>query len=101
MDIFRIYVTVDEYFPSVQEVINFSFEFWENKIFQSKVDAENILSFLRPEGMIAMRLANPLLALSFDRAPRKTPDDSIVSQSSAEKFKQYDFRKLCELLVKR
>ena len=71
MDIFRIYVPQSEYFPTLLEVVNFRFDFWEQKIFQTRVEGENVFSYLKPEGLIAMRLAHPKLSKSFDRVPRK------------------------------
>ena len=97
MDILRIYVS-GEHFPSLDEIVNFRYEYWEAKIFETRIDQENVFSFLKPEGIIAMRLANPVLAKSFDRVPRKNPDGLITSQSSSEKFQSMKFRKLGKLL---
>ena len=99
MDILKIYVQDSEYFPTVQEVIQFRNEFWESKLFESRVEDSNVFSFLRPEGVIAMRLSNPALTKSFDRVPRRSPGEVITSQSTGKKFSTYDFRKLGNLLV--
>ena len=45
MDILKIYVQDSEYFPTVQEVIQFRNEFWESKLFESRVEDSNVFSF--------------------------------------------------------
>ena len=97
MDILKIYVPLAEYFPTFREVADFKFEHWESKIFESRVEDGNVFSFLHP-GIIAMRLANPVLSKSFDRVPRKSSKVEITSQISAEKFKTFEYRKLGNFL---
>ena len=99
LDILRVYVPVTEYFPTMDDVVNFKNEFWESKIFETRIDQGNVFSFLRPEGMVALRLGNPVLSGLFDRVPRKTLNSDITTQSSASKFKEFAFRKLGNLLV--
>ena len=98
MDILKIYVPPSEYFPSLQEIVNFTNDHWESKLFESRIEDGNVFSFLRPEGLISMRLANPVLANSFDRVPRQNTGGEITTQSSAGKWKSFDFRKLGALL---
>ena len=54
MDMFRSYVPEGEYFPSFKEVVYFKFDFWEDKILETKVMDSNVFTFLRPEGMLAV-----------------------------------------------
>ena len=46
-----------EVFPTDQ-VVHFKNEYFESKIFETRLGEENVFSFLKPEGIIAMRLAN-------------------------------------------
>jgi hypothetical protein len=98
LDVFKMYVPETEYFPSFDDVVHFKHEFWEEKILESRVLDENVWSFLRPEGIIALRLSHPVFSKSFDRVPRQNFNNIITTQSSAEKFKKFEFRKLGDLL---
>ena len=61
MDMFREYVPKNEYFPTVKEVTDFKNEFWEEKILKTEMLEENVFTYLKPEGMISMRLLTCLL----------------------------------------
>ena len=98
MDILKVYVGDTEYFPSFAEVVNFKEDYWEDKIFETRLDEGNVFSFLRPEGVIAMRLGNPIFTKSFSRVPRKNDGNLITDQSCGERFKSFEFRKLGNLL---
>ena len=67
MDIFRVYVPDTEYFPTMKEVTEFKNDFWEDKILRNEILGENVFSYLKPEGMISMRLSHPEHVLLFDR----------------------------------
>ena len=99
MEILQIYVPRTEYFPTFLKVVNFKNKFWEGKLLETKEMDGNIFTFLRPEGMIALRLANPKHALEFDRVPRRNLGGLTTTQSSAKKFCEFQFRKLGNLLV--
>ena len=61
---------------------------------------ENVFSYLKPEGIISMRLAHPEHALSFDRVPRRPLDEGAkTTQSSGDKFSEFDFKKLGDFYV--
>jgi len=99
LDVFRLYVPEEEYMPTMEDVVEYKNEFWERKLYETRNEDGNVLSFLRPEGMISLRMGNPKLSSLFDRVPRKTQNSEITTQSSAEKFKSFTFRKLGNLLV--
>ena len=50
---------IPDYFPSLDEVVNFRLSYWEDKLFSKRTVGNSILASLRPEGMISMRLGNP------------------------------------------
>ena len=93
MDVLKIYVADTEYFPSFNDIVNFKFDYWENNIIVTRETEGNVFTFLKPEGMISLRLAHPVHAL------RKNPGNVITSQSSAQKFQKFEFRKLGDLYV--
>ena len=97
LDVFKIYVPETEYFPSFDDVVHFKFEFWEERILESRVLGDNVWTFLKPEGIIALRLSHSVFSKSFDRVPRQNSNNIITTQSSAEKFKMFEYRKLGEL----
>merc|ERR1740137_98919 len=99
LDVFRLYVPEEEYMPTMEDVVEYKNEFWERKLYETRNEDGNVLSFLRPEGMISLRMGNPKLSSLFDRVPRKTQNSEITTQSPAEKFKSFTFRKLGNLLV--
>ena len=99
MDMFREYVPKNEYFPTVKEVTDFKNEFWEEKILKTEMLEENVFTYLKPEGMISMRLSHPKHAFSFDRVPRRNDGGVKTSQSSGEKFSEFEFLKLGNLYV--
>ena len=98
MDIMKMYVPATEYFPTIKEVIDFTFDYWHNKILETRIDEGNVLAFLRPEGILAMRLSNPIQSLTFDRVPRKNANNEVTSQSSSGKFNSFEFMKLGDFL---
>ena len=67
MDMFKENVHSTEYFPTVKEVTDFKNEHWEDKIMKTKMLDGNVFSYLKPEGMISLRLSHPEHASSFDR----------------------------------
>ena len=82
--------------------MNFRFSYWEDKLFSKRTVGNSILASLRPEGMVSMRLGNPTKTDLFDRCPRSSVNSAgvkgITSQSSALKYKQFQFSKLGEFL---
>ena len=72
MDLFREYVPATEYFPTLKEITEFKNEYWEDKIMTTDILEENVFSYLKPEGIISMRLAHPEHALSFE-STKKAP----------------------------
>ena len=99
MDIFSVYVPDSEYFPTLKEVTEFKNSYWEEKILKTELLGDNVFSYLKPEGMISMRLSHPEHALSFDRVPRRNNDNFKTSQSSGDKFSEFDFQKLGDFYV--
>ena len=99
MDMFKEYVPPTEYFPTVKEVTDFKNEYWEEKIMKTEMLDGNVFSYLKPEGMISLRLSHPDHALSFDRVPRRNPSGDKTTQSSGDKFSDFSFRKLGNFFV--
>ena len=96
---FREYVPDHEYFPTLKEVTDFKNEYWEEKILKTEMLDENVFTYLKPEGMISLRLSHPKHAFSFDRVPRRNDGGVKTSQSSGEKFSKFDFLKLGDFYV--
>ena len=99
MDIMKVYVPKTEFFPTIDQVVKFTHEHWYNRILETRIDQGNVFTFLRPEGILAMRMANPIQSKSFDRVPRKNHLDQITTQSSSEKFQSFNFLKLGDFLT--
>jgi hypothetical protein len=99
MDMFKEYVPSTEYFPTVKEVTDFKNQYWEDKIMKTEMLDGNVFSYLKPEGMISLRLSHPEHAFSFDRVPRRNPTGDKTSQSSGDKFSNFSYRKLGNLYV--
>ena len=99
MDILKVYVPKEEYFPNVDEIVNFTVDYWKDQILHTINLDGNPLTLLKPQGIVALRLANPVQSTTFDRVPRRNTADVISSQSSAAKFKSFEYRKLGNLMV--
>ena len=99
MDILKVYVPKEEYFPNVDEIVNFTVDYWKDQILHTINLDGNPLTLLKPQGIVALRLANPVQSTTFDRVPRRNTADVISSQSSAAKFKSFEYRKLGKLMV--
>ena len=103
LTIMKTWVPADVYFPTLDEIVNFSIPFWEEKLFKETLIDDNIMHFLEPSAMISLRLGNPRHCRSFDRVPRLSYDDQgnrgLTTQSSAFKFKEIEFNKLNDYLV--
>ena len=98
LEILKFYV-VDEFFPTLEDIINFSVPYWEDRLLhQIMLEGNNVFAFLDPAAFVSLRLANPIHSYGFDRVPRYYNDiqwtNGVCSQSSASKFGQNEFRKL-------
>jgi len=90
MVMFKEYVPATEYFPTVQEVLELENEYWKAKALRTENLDGNIFTYLKPDGMISMRLSHPDHSLKFDRVPRRVLDGNKSTQSSGEKFSQFE-----------
>ena len=67
LDILNVHV---KEVPTVQEVINFNFPFWEEQLLRTRVNGGEVISYLSPKALIKMQLAHPKKSFQFDRCWR-------------------------------
>ena len=60
-----------------------------------------MLSYLKPQAIVKMHLAHPEKSMSFDRCSREDVDNrfGLTSQSSADRYREFDHVKAGDLLV--